>query len=152
MSVAVRRRDERGDRKSPGECPGGGDTEGPMKRVAVDCVRRRLTEEGYDVCGCVDIMAPFDIVAVKDDKWYLVTVKSVDARCKYGPIAFTSSEVDLATRIANRYLIYIVYVDGGRCVDIEYYTFTRFKELWVLQERQMGKYQYLAVPRRSAVV
>jgi len=148
MSVGVRRKRGSAGGGTPSGCSSGGGNEGPIKRVAVNCVRRYLMGRGYDVCDCVDVAVPFDIVARKGDEWLLVAVKVIDVKCRDRPIVFTSSEVDLATRIPSNYMICTVYVGGGQCNPI-CEPFDRFKQGWTLQK--MGEYHYLAIPKQNAV-
>ena len=122
-----------------------------VELAAVECAKRRLRELGYEIRrDYISVQRPFDMVVKKGDELYLLEVKGKSADRKGEPIVFTSSEVALARQSPDRYLIYIAYVDGDRCVEeVGPVAFAEFEREWELRRGEVAEYHCVAVRREG---
>jgi len=120
-----------------------------IERVAVDCAMKKLKELGYKIVhGYISVQRPFDMEVEKDGVRYLVEIKGKSANRKGEPIVFTLSEVALARQSPDRYLVYVVYVDGERCVEeVGPMTFREFEEKWELRKGEEVEHRCIAYER-----
>jgi len=122
-----------------------------VELAAMECAKRKLRELGYEVKrDYISVQRPFDMVIEKGDTLYLLEVKGKSANRRDEPIVFTSSEVALARLNPDRYLIYIAYVDGDRCVEeVGPVAFAEFEREWELRRGEVAEYHCMAVRREG---